>query len=113
MIPDETVVRDFVCVGQVMPDTVSSIPPYLDPAQVGHIVNAAREMDYMGLPDWLVLSTPFIATFAVVFVIWLTEDAGYVFTRLKWWWRGRAAAKRRERACQTCTGQDIHGSHRL
>ena len=108
MIPDETVVRDFVCVGQVMPDTVSSIPPYLDPAQVGHIVNAAREMDYMGVPDWLVLSTPFIATFAVVFVIWLTEDAGYVFTRLKWWWRGRAAAKRRERACQTCTERDIH-----
>lgn len=113
MIPDETVVRDFVCTGQVMPDTVSSVPPYLDPAQVGHIVNAAREMDYAGLPDWLVLSTPFIATFAVVFVIWLTEDAGFMFTRLKWWWRDRAAARRRERACQTCTARDIHDEQRL
>lgn len=113
MIPDETVVRDFVCTRQVMPDTVSSVPPYLDPAQVGHIVNAAREMDYMGLPDWLVLSTPFIATFAVVFVIWLIDDAGFVFTRLKWWWRDRAAAKRRERACQTCPERGIHDEQRL
>lgn len=113
MIPDEAVVRDFVCTGQVMPDTVSSVPPYLDPAQVGHIVNAAREMDYMGLPDWLVLSTPFIATFAVVFVIWLIDDAGFMFTRLKWWWRDRAAAKRRERACQTCTERGTHDEQGL
>lgn len=113
MIPDETVVRDFVCTGQVMPDTVSSVPPYLDPAQVGHIVNAAREMDYMGLPDWLVLAFPFILAFSLAFVIWLVEDAGCVFTRLKWWWRDRAAAKRRERACQTCTERGMRDSQGL
>lgn len=113
MIPDEIVVRDFVCTGQVMPDTVSSVPPYLDPAQVGHIVNAAREMDYMGLPDWLAFALPFSMALAVAFVVWLVDDAGFVFTRLKWWWQDRAAAKRREKACQTCTERGIHDSHRL
>ena len=113
MIPDETVVRDFVCVGQVRPDTPPSVPPYLDPAQVGHIVNTAREIDHMAIPDWLVFSMPFIFAFGVAFVVWLVDDAGVEFTRLKWWWQARRAAKRREKACQISTGQDIHGSHRL
>ena len=113
MIPDETVVRDFVCTGQVMPDTPPAVPQYLDPAQVGHIVNAAREIDHMGVPDWLVLAFPFILAFSLAFVIWLVEDAGCALTRLKWWWQDHRAAKRRERACQTCTEHGTHDEHGL
>lgn len=113
MLPDETVARDFVCTGQVMPDTPPAVPQYLDPAQVGHIVNAAREMDYMGVPDWLVLAFPFILAFSLAFVIWLVEDAGCALTRLKWWWQDHRAAKRRERACQTCTEHGTHDEHGL
>lgn len=113
MIPDETVVRDFVCAGQVMPDTVSSVPPYLDPAQVGHILNMTKDMTDISVPDWFAFALPFIMAFAVAFVVWLVDDAGFAFTRLKWWWQDRAAAKRRERACQTCTERGTHDEQRL
>lgn len=111
MIPDETVVRDFVCTGQVMPDTPPAVPLYLDPAQVGHIVNVAREIDYMAVPDWLVLGFPFILAGILVFILWLSENAECAFTRLKRWWQDRRAAKRREKACQTCTEHGTHDEH--
>lgn len=113
MIPDETVVRDFVCTGQVMPDTPPAVPQYLDPAQVGHILNMTKDMTDISVPDWFAFALPFVFAFGVAFVIWLVDDAGFMFTRLKWWWQNRRAAKRRERACQTCTGQDTHDSHVL
>ena len=111
MIPDETVVRDLVCTGQVMPDTPPAVPLYLDPAQVGHIVNVVREIDYMAVPDWLVLGFPFILAGILVFILWFSENAECAFTRLKWWWRDRRAAKRHERACQTCTEHGTHDEH--
>lgn len=113
MIPDETVVRDFVCTGQVMSDTVSAVPQYLDPAQVGHILNTAKDMTDLSTPTWLVLAFPFILGFFLYFVLWLVDDAGFFFKKLKWKFDAWRAVKEREKACQTCTEHGIHDERGL
>lgn len=75
MIPDETVVRDFVCTGQVMPDTPPSVPLYLDPAQVGHILNMTKDMTDMAVPNWLAIGSLCIVTVIFAFIVWLIDNA--------------------------------------
>lgn len=87
MIPDGMEMKALVCEGPVMPDTVSSVPPYLDPAQVGHILNMAKDMTDMAVPDWQVFGSLVIVTLAVAVVVWLIDNAGPALTRLKRRWR--------------------------
>ena len=65
MIPDGMEMKALVCEGPVQPEVVSTVPPYLDPAQVGHILDMAKDMTDMAVPDWLVLGSLVVVTLAV------------------------------------------------
>lgn len=87
MIPDGMEMKALVCEGPVQPEAVSAVPPYLDPAQVGHILDMAKDMTDMAVPDWLVLGSLVVVTLAVAVVVWLIDNAGPALARLKRRWR--------------------------
>ena len=87
MIPDGMEMKALVCEGPVQPEVVSTVPPYLDPAQVGHILDMAKDMTDMAVPDWLVLGSLVFVTLAVAVLAWLIDNAGSALARLKRWWR--------------------------
>ena len=87
MIPDGMEMKALVCEGPVQPEVVSAVPPYLDPAQVGHILNMAKDMTDIAVPDWLVLGSLVVLTLAVAVLAWLIDNAGTALARLKRWWR--------------------------
>ena len=87
MIPDGMEMKALVCEGPVQPEAVSALPPYLDPAQVGHILNMAKDMTDMAVPDWLAIGSVCIVILAVAVLAWLIDNAGPALTRLKRWWR--------------------------
>lgn len=87
MIPDGMELKVLVCEGPVQPEAVSALPPYLDPAQVGHILNMAKDMTDMAVPDWLVIGSVCIVTLAFAVIAWLIDNAGSALARMKRWWR--------------------------
>ena len=87
MIPDGMELKVLVCEGPVQPEVVSALPPYLDPAQVGHILNMAKDMTDMAVPDWLVIGSVCIVTLAFAVIAWLIDNAGSALARMKRWWR--------------------------